>query len=270
MGKMIKRVFLVLSISALAFSCKSNSDYLKEAATTVTKLADAMVSAEYEVDFDRFVAEYNRYMENLPSSIQEMSEDEIVTIDGGQEYVEAIAYFHDVYSELRNYYKQHPGVRLPGGYDDPDSIGENAAAGNASSTQLSAPNASGVFDENKGVIKEDNYILMPGVTYVTESSWNSTDELGGEVSLSMEFTIYKDGSVTGNLIETNLYGRHNTYEHPLEGTWEEVSKHDKRFLKIYLELQADDYNKEFTYYIDESLNAYANDINTRPVKLMKK
>ena len=40
--------------------------------------------------------------------------------------------------------------------------------------------------------------------------------------------------------------------------------------KIVFVLESDDYYNKFTYYIDENLNAYANDINTRPVKLRMK
>lgn len=139
-------------------------------------------------------------------------------------------------------------------------------------TNVVTDEVTAVIDKDDAIV-EKNYILTPGVTYVTEASGSGTDEFGGNVSLSMEFTIYKDGSVAGNLIETNsesTYGNNHSYEHPLEGTWEEVSRHDKRFLKIDLELEAEGYYKLFTYYIDENQNAYANNVNTRPVKLIEK
>lgn len=123
------------------------------------------------------------------------------------------------------------------------------------------------------VVIEPDYIMTPGVTYVTISPQTNTDGYGGKVNLSMEFTIYKDGTASGNLIETNdeeFYGNSNSYRHPIEGKWREVSKHDKRFVEIKLILEGDEYYNWFYYYVDENLNAYANDINTTPMKLEKK
>ena len=129
------------------------------------------------------------------------------------------------------------------------------------------------IEEVKKVSEEEKYILKPGVTYVTEVSDTGTDEYGGKVNLSMEFTIYKDGSATGNLIETNsssTYDNNNSYDHPIEGNWHEVSKHDKRFLKIDLVLDANGYYKRFTYFVDEDHNAYYDNVNNHPIKLRLK
>ena len=114
-------------------------------------------------------------------------------------------------------------------------------------------------------------ILKPGVTYVTTSSTSDYDEYGGKVNLNMEFTIYNDGSVSGNIIETNSrssYNNSNSYENHIRGTWKEVSIHDKRYLEIKFTLAG--YYKDFKYYIDEQQKAYANDINTSPIALRKK
>ena len=115
--------------------------------------------------------------------------------------------------------------------------------------------------------------MDPGVTYVTEVSDTGTDEYGGKVNLSMEFTIYKDGSATGNLIETNsssTYDNNNSYNHPVEGNWHEVSRHDKRFIKIDLVLDPNGYHQRFTYFVDEDHNAYYDNVNNHPIKLRQK
>lgn len=122
---------------------------------------------------------------------------------------------------------------------------------------------------------EVNYIMIPGVTYVTTQSGADTDIMGGKVSLSMEFTIYKDGTAIGNIIETNsddYYGNENSCSHPVEGAWEEVSKHDKRFVKIFLVLRDDDQNylRGFTYYVDEDLKAYSESPTNKPIQLKQK
>ena len=122
---------------------------------------------------------------------------------------------------------------------------------------------------------EENYIMIPGVTYVSTQSEKDTDIVGGEVNLTMEFTIYNDGSVVGNLIETNSsksYSNGNSYNHYVEGKWREVSKHDKRFLEICLVLEdsVQDYYKEFTYYVDENLKLYDNPSSTTSIQLKKK
>lgn len=122
------------------------------------------------------------------------------------------------------------------------------------------------------LVPGSDYIMKPGVTYVTTSSRKDTDEFGLKVYLTMEFTIYNDGTASGNLIETDAEGLGTGYtrNHPIEGTWKTVSKHDKRFLKLRLILEGDDYYNRFDYYVDEDLNCYANDINTHPVKLRMK
>lgn len=251
--KTVLRLFLwIFLVSFLAPSCKSESDYLKDATKKMNELAEAISNTRREVEFDRLVADYNNLIKGLPKSIQEMTEDDLIKIDGGKAYVEAVANLDEIYMGKSRYF-------LMGGYDQSESTNESVDTGQSIPEQV-APEES----------VEDSYILTPGVTYVTTSSQTSTDEYGGKVSLSMEFTIYKDGSAAGNLIETNsesTYGNNNSYNHPVEGTWREVSKHDKRFLEIQLILEGDEYYNSFYYYIDEDLNAYANDINTHPVKL---
>lgn len=122
---------------------------------------------------------------------------------------------------------------------------------------------------------EENYIMIPGITYISTQSEKDTDIMGGEVNLTMEFTIYNDGSVVGNLIETNSsksYSNGNSYNHYVEGKWSEVSIHDKRFLEICLVLEdsAQDYYKEFTYYVDEDLKIYDRPSSTTSMQLKKK
>lgn len=117
------------------------------------------------------------------------------------------------------------------------------------------------------------FIMEPGVTYVTTSSQTATDEFGGKVSLNMEFTIYNDGTASGNLIERDTdygYGYNNSYNHPVEGTWEEVSRHDKKYLRIRLTVRDGNLNRPYYFYVDEDLNCYPTDINAHPIKLTEK
>ncbi len=260
MKKTLRVALGVFVISFMTLSCKSNSAYLKEAAVKLNKLAEAMSDTKYEAEFDRLVADYNKFMKNLPSSIQEMSEDEIVNINGGNEYLEALEFFNQVYMGKSRYFTFAE-------YDQSVSLNEPVVASNSS-----IDDASNVL-KNTEPEPEDEYILKPGVTYITASSATDTNEFGERVSLNMEFTIYKDGSATGNIIETteaNSYGNRNSYNHPVEGKWKKVSKHDKRFLEIKLILEGDEYYNWFYYYVDEEHNAYANDINTKPLQLIEK
>lgn len=130
-----------------------------------------------------------------------------------------------------------------------------------------------VAETNTSIYEEEKEIMEPGVTYTMKESASDTDIFGGDVNLKIEFTIYNDGTAKCTLIETNsedFYDNNNSYKYSLEGEWEEVSKHDKRFIQIDVTLESDDYYKEFTYFIDEELNAYAENINSTPVKLQKK
>ena len=191
--------------------------------------------------------------------LRERSGEEPLKIDGGEEHFVAIAWFDDVYVAKNRFFTF-------AAYDEPEYQ-------NGSAEETDHEPDARINETSDNLYADDDYILKPGVTYTTESSGTGTDEYGGKVSLSMEFTIYKDGTARGNLIETNStssYNNNNSYGHPVEGSWEEVSKHDKRYLKIDLVLESENYYNEFTYYIDENLNAYANDINTRPVQLREK
>lgn len=234
---------------------------MTEAAHELNVLTEAVGSAKQQVEFDRLVAKYEKIIEGLPQNLQDMTEEELILIDGGEEYLKAIKWFDEVYVAKNRFFTFAD-------YAEPEYQNGSAEESNHESDAIMNEILDDPYAE-----AEDDYILKPGVTYITMSSGTGTDELGGKVSLNMEFTIYKDGTVTGNLIETNSkdsYGNNNSYEHPIEGTWVETSKHDKRFLKIDLVLESEDYYNEFTYYIDESLKAYANDVNTRPVQLREK
>lgn len=148
---------------------------------------------------------------------------------------------------------------------DNDSVSEQTIE--SSMDQVASDADTSTYEEEK------SDILEPGVTYITTNSASDTDIFGGDVNLKVEFTIYYDGSAKCTLIETNsedFYDNTNSYEYSLDGEWEEISKQDKRFVQIEFTLETDDYYKEFTYFIDEELNAYAEDINTTAVKLVKK
>lgn len=262
MRSLFKPLLWGILFLSVTLSCKSNSDYLKDATIKMNELSEAISNTKYEVEFNRFVADYNEFMTSMPKSIQEMPEEQLATLDGGQEYLEAMDNFNQVYMAKSRFFAFADVT-------EPEYQNESVVTPEQESNAIMDEILDRLYDESNN----DDYILTPGVTYITMSSGTGTDVLGGKVSLSMEFTIYKDGTVTGNLIETNAkdsYGNNNSYEHPLEGTWAETSKHDKRFLKIDLVLESEDYYNEFTYYIDEDLNAYANDLNTRPVKLREK
>ena len=239
-------------------SSKSTTDYLKDATDKYNEFAEGMGNAKHQVEFDQYVAEYSKYLKSIPKSILEMPDDQLACLDGGREYLEALENLDQVYKAKSRFF-------LFGNDSEPKGQNEPSVAPEQESDAR--------MNESTSGHNAKDYFLEPGVTYITESSGAGTDEFEGKVSLSMEFTIYKDGTARGNLIETNStssYGNNNSYEHPVEGTWKEVSKHDRPYLQIVFVLESDDYYNEFTYYIDENLNAYANDINTRPVRLRMK
>lgn len=157
-----------------------------------------------------------------------------------------------------------------------DSVAQELEIVSAKIDELEAKNALLQEQPNNAEKElEENYIMIPGITYISTQSEKDTDIMGGEVNLTMEFTIYNDGSVVGNLIETNSsksYSNGNSYNHYVEGKWSEVSIHDKRFLEICLVLEdsAQDYYKEFTYYVDEDLKIYDRPSSTTSMQLKKK
>lgn len=116
--------------------------------------------------------------------------------------------------------------------------------------------------ETETVVEE--YILEPGVTYVTETM-KDTDYFGDLKEYNFEFTVYKDGSATCNIIETNPKSR-KTMELKYEGSWNEVSKQDRMFLEIVYVIGS----QEVTYFVDSSLNVYENKITSKPLKLTRK
>ncbi len=253
-------VLLVIVVSFMTLSCKSNSSYLNDASVKLNKLAELMSDVKCEAEFDRLVTEFNQVMTKLPESIQKMTEEEILNVNGGKEYLEALELFNQVYIGRS---RSFPSAECDQPIREYEPIVENNTTDNEAFNDIM----------NTEPKPEDVFILIPGVQYITASSTAGTNEFGLKASLDMEFIIYNDGSATGNLIETtepDSQGNRNSYNHPVEGTWREVSKHDKRFLEIKLILEGDNYYNCFYYYIDEDLNAYANDINTRPVKLIEK
>lgn len=112
--------------------------------------------------------------------------------------------------------------------------------------------------------------LEPGVTYYADKE--SSDFSGyGKDTYRVEFTIYKDGSVsgkTGVLDETGeLPPTSSIGTTVLEGEWSEISKNDKRFIEIIPTLDGHETNP---IYVDEDLNFYFDGVNTDAIKLNKK
>lgn len=138
----------------------------------------------------------------------------------------------------------------------------------SSSTDTTEVKVSTDEEENEA---EGSYILTPGETYYT-SKEVSDDGYGNKSVLTIELTAYKDKSFSGQVIETVTLAHRadnpNEHKYPIEGEWEEISKHDKKFMQVKFELTQS--GEDFTLYIDEDLNAYMNDLSSTPEKLYKK
>lgn len=119
--------------------------------------------------------------------------------------------------------------------------------------------------------EEANDILVPGETYYYTTD-EYTDEYGSTNQLTVELTAYKDGSFSGQVIETvtlaHRPSEHNEHKYPIEGEWTETSRHDKRYM--YVEFELTQSGQEFCIYIDEEHNVYLNDLSSKPGKIYKK
>lgn len=125
--------------------------------------------------------------------------------------------------------------------------------------------------EEKEVVEEENYILIPGETYYYTTD-EFTDEYGSTNQLTVELTAYKDGSFSGQVIETVILAHRpddpNVHKYPIEGEWMETSRHDKRYM--YVEYELTQSGQEQCIYIDEDHNVYLNDLSSKPDKIYKR
>lgn len=117
--------------------------------------------------------------------------------------------------------------------------------------------------------EDDGYILIPGETYYVSNSWHEGDQ---QINMTVELIAYKDETFSGSCYGDSKY-EYSTFDptefkYPIEGEWEEISKHDKRFMLVNFELG--ETGQEYTLYIDENQNVYMGNLNSEPVKLQKK
>lgn len=114
------------------------------------------------------------------------------------------------------------------------------------------------------------YIMEPGVVYYTTK--DMPEENGIRNRLTLELTSYKDGSFSGQLIATSINTWRDDEEtnlnFPIEGEWDETSKHDKRVMIV--EFEVEKLEQEYIVYIDEDLKVYWNSLNATPEQLYKK
>lgn len=97
MKKHVKYVLWIALLSFLTLSCASNEDQLKSATKKLNKLTEAISSAKNVNEFDRAVDSYNDLMKSLPKEIQDMSESDLASLTGGEEYLEAMSNFEEAY-----------------------------------------------------------------------------------------------------------------------------------------------------------------------------
>ncbi len=90
--------FAVVLTSVMIVSCKSDADQLKDIAENIDEIAAKMEKVDNEKDFQNLANEYNKVMDSAPSSLKEMSEEELSKIDGAEKFVEAVARFNVAYS----------------------------------------------------------------------------------------------------------------------------------------------------------------------------
>lgn len=136
---------------------------------------------------------------------------------------------------------------------------------------ISFPNGNCILQSRQEIIAPNNAILSFGETYYV-SKIVSADKYGNKTKLTFEITAYSDRSISGQVIETSILGyrsgEENNYYYPIEGRWREMSKHDKRVMRVQFELARSE--QYYTIYIDEDHNAYINDLNSTPEKLYKR
>lgn len=259
----MRNMFLgIILLSLLALSCKSNSDYLKEMTKKMEALTESFGSAQNMLEFDRYVAEYNDMMRHLPDEIKNMSLEELQSIEGGKEYQEAMEMLDQTYVAKQRYLTFEV-------YNDSES---EESVELAQGEQYAAPEDNSAVPENnysaEYVEKDDSFILTYGSTYRVEQTMPK-DQYGTTHHLTFEIIAYKDGSVSGQVIETTTLAHRpydeNKYTYPIEGEWEGTSKHDKRVMKVDFDLARSD--QHFTIFIDEALKAYIGDLNATPVQL---
>lgn len=88
----MKRFNLILlavtfMVSVLAVSCQSDSEWLKSSAKDLDKIAEELSSAKDAGQYEKLVVKAEKIMNNIPSSLKEMDEEEFAKVDGGEEFL---------------------------------------------------------------------------------------------------------------------------------------------------------------------------------------
>lgn len=93
MKSFFKLLALTALASALLVSCSSNSKILKKETATLTKLTEELDDVDNVKDLQKITEKAKKSVDRLPKEIQDMSEDELIEIEGGEAYLAAAADF---------------------------------------------------------------------------------------------------------------------------------------------------------------------------------
>lgn len=170
---------------------------------------------------------------------------------------------------MKNFYLFFLPLMMVSCGNNSNNVNEENA--NTEESNIEVPVASEVIAQEEKATEVESYIMTPGETYYVSQEMPE-DKYGIITTLVFEMTIYKDNTMSGQVIEKRIQtlnkGRESESNYPIEGEWEETSKHDKKVLEVEFELaQSGQY---YTIYVDEEHNVFINDLNATPVKLQQR
>lgn len=93
----MKKLFNLLSIGIFAIlisSCAmSDSEFLKNSSEKINKMTAKMEKVENLADYQVIVAEFQKLIDSAPSSLNQLNEEDLCKIEGGETFLEAVANF---------------------------------------------------------------------------------------------------------------------------------------------------------------------------------
>ena len=89
MKRLLKIITSVAFVFALLLSCNSGSYDLKKATKDINKLTEKVNKAQDAYELQKIGMDFQTVIDKLPANIQELSEEEALKLEGGEEFLKA-------------------------------------------------------------------------------------------------------------------------------------------------------------------------------------
>lgn len=117
------KLFLALIFGSLVFvACQSDADALKDATVKINELTDKMENATDVTEMQALAVKYEKVINSIPEKIRNMSDEEVLQIEGSEDFIAAAARFSAVSVEAQGRLLENAGNAFSGMYNSLNSF----------------------------------------------------------------------------------------------------------------------------------------------------